>query len=120
MKKVVFAVLFSLIAPAVSWAENDRYIVQDPDYQFEVVLDKDQKAANVNVVEAKKDLPKQMNVILYRSKKSPLTVSVHTVDAAGAKPTYTGALDLSQVSYTGVALQWNFNLKSKTLKATKE
>ncbi len=119
MKKFLFA-LWMLVAPAASWAQVEHYVVQDPDYQFEVTLDGEKNLANVEVLDAKKDLPKWMDVILYRDKKKPLTVTVRTVDVPKGRPTYTGALDLSQVSYTGVALQLNFNPKTKTLQGTKE
>lgn len=112
-------ILFFSLAGLAHADGNDRYLVQDGDYQFEVVLDKKEKAAQVLVLAAKEKLPSMLDLVLYRSKKKPLVLSIKAIDIKAEKPTYSGALDIHQESVIGLALQWNFNLTKKKIKGEK-
>lgn len=117
-----FFVVMMLFSAVSAWAET--YVAEDEDYRLEVTIDKNDKEAEVAVVKAKKDLPKTLDLVLYRGKNKPHIVSLKAVDLPtkenGPLKRYQGSVDFGNASYAGVALQWNFDLGTKKLKAKKQ
>lgn len=107
--KVLFMILS--LFPLVSLAETHVVALKDEAYVVDLKMDEENKLARVDVKEFKGELPKTMQLKIYRRSKNPLKLNLKLVP--NAPQAYEGKLHSPYGSYAAAAFEIRFDIGGK-------